>query len=303
MVQSSLPWGGTTVGDAGPYSDDQFSDMFRKLFADSRASQGVLRGGLNEFVTTITPGSGVSVASGRAMVDGKLFESTAAQALALTQPGGGINHYLLVARKDFTNQTVRLTLVGPDAGATPAAVQSDGTTWDLPLYQCNRDNGGNITIADVRQYAHFSTAINGDAIDDASIPGTKIESQVPIWLIHQVKDNANTTYSTIPITQQIIMQTLFVGVGISAGQADNGIGALIDIPIPLKVAADGGIEPMFFALPSPGGIFATTLPLVGVDYDGAYSGSKIRIQVKRSTADVSGAYHVNLFIVIYGVPQ
>ncbi len=150
MTERSRPWSGTTPGDAGPYSDDQWSDIFRTFLAHVIASQGVWEGQLNEFIATgaVTP---VAINTGRALVDGVWYESDASEDIAIATPAVNPRVDRIVLRKDWALQTIRLTrIAGAESAAqvppAPALVQIDGTTWDLPLWQIHITTGGVITL-------------------------------------------------------------------------------------------------------------------------------------------------------------
>jgi hypothetical protein len=150
MAESSLPWAGTATGDAGPYSDDQWSDTWRKLFTSDRTKQGVIQGYGNELaVTGVT--SPVAVNTGAAMDDGKFYENTASVNVVIPTPGGATRIDRIVLRKDFAGQTVRITrIAGTEGAGAPAITQTDGTTWDIPLAQVSITTGGVITVTDER---------------------------------------------------------------------------------------------------------------------------------------------------------
>ena len=77
MAETSLPFGGTATGDAGPYSDDDWSDAWGSLFTYDRTAQGVvstLRTGFTGMLEVTNPGTSViRVANGIALVDGKIY--------------------------------------------------------------------------------------------------------------------------------------------------------------------------------------------------------------------------------------
>jgi hypothetical protein len=156
MTETSLPWGGTTVGDAAlaPYTDDAWSDWQSLVFTTDRTTQGILFGYLSEMkVTGIA--SPVMVSNGAAIVDGKIYVNDSAINLAIPTPGGATRIDLIVLRKDFVAQTVRVVRVaGVEGGGAPSPVQIDGTTWDIPFYQASITTGGVITLTDRRIYAY-----------------------------------------------------------------------------------------------------------------------------------------------------
>jgi hypothetical protein len=154
MTETSWPWGGITVGDAtlAPYSDDEWSDIWRKLFVEDRTAQGVLKRYANELAVSgaVSP---VSVATGAALIDGKFYESDAVVGVAIPTPAVSTRIDRIVLRKDFAAQTVRITrIAGAEGGAAPAITQNDGVTWDIPLAQASITTGGAITLTDERRY-------------------------------------------------------------------------------------------------------------------------------------------------------
>jgi len=75
----------------------------------------------------------------------------------------------IVLRKSWVAQTVRITRIeGIEGGGAPALTQTDGTTWDIPLYQVSITTGGNITLTDERVYIHPNIEIE-DAMLGASL--------------------------------------------------------------------------------------------------------------------------------------
>ena len=150
MAEISLEWSGTLTGDAGPYSDDNWSDRWRKLFTNDRTTQGVLPNYENELEITgaATP---ISVNTGAALVDGKFYENTTAVTVAIPSPAVSTRVDRIVLRKSWVAQTVRITRIeGVEGGVAPAITQTDGTTWDIPLYQVTITTGGAITLTDER---------------------------------------------------------------------------------------------------------------------------------------------------------
>lgn len=139
MAELSRPWDGIATGDAGPYSDDLWTDVWKTLLGPTIATEGVFFGQLNDLVLT-GAASPVSIASGRALVDGSWYESTAAVTQVIGTPAGGVNSRidLVVLRKDWALQTIRIaTIAGGEAvnPVPPLPTQNDGVTWDLPLWE------------------------------------------------------------------------------------------------------------------------------------------------------------------------
>lgn len=154
MTQRSWFWGGTSTGDAGlpapygaPYSDDMFSDIFSHLFSRDRNTQGVIPTDNTSYSSNLSctyTNSTVTVGTGIAIVDGKVYASDATTALDFSGDGA----FYVVLRKSWTAQTVRLALI-----ATSSLTRTDGVTWDVPIHYFVRAGGAVTTYNDYRFYA------------------------------------------------------------------------------------------------------------------------------------------------------
>ncbi len=168
MVEQSRPWEGIATGDAGPYTDDDWTDIWKALLgALADADTGILSNVLNELETTgvATP---LSVNTGVALVDGTYYTNGAAVSVAIATPAGATRVDRVVLRKSWAAQTVRITLVaGVEGGGAPALVQVDGTTWDLPLFQASIAVGGVVTLTDERERLNTRTPSMTTAERDA----------------------------------------------------------------------------------------------------------------------------------------
>lgn len=147
MTERSRPWDGIVTGDAGPYSDDQWTDIFKSFHGPVEASQGVFADNLNELAASgaVTP---VTIATGRALVDGIWYETDSTVDVVMASPAVNPRVDRIVLRKDWATQTVRVTRIEGAEAASPVAAaltQVDGTTWDLPLWQMHITTGGVIT--------------------------------------------------------------------------------------------------------------------------------------------------------------
>jgi hypothetical protein len=148
MAETSLPWSGVSVGDAGPYSDDNWSDMYRKLFQYDRTIQAPILGYANELIVTC-PAATIRVDTGAALVDGKFYENTASVSFG---PLANAT-YNVVLRKDFVAQTVRL------AYKVGAATQTDGTIWEVSIATVVI-TGGAGTVTDARKFVALNSSPN-----------------------------------------------------------------------------------------------------------------------------------------------
>ena len=156
MVEISRPWSGIVTGDSGPYSDDQWTEAWLTLVAPTIATEGVFRDQLNDLNLSGLPATPIDIESGRALVDGSWYESSATVSVAIPTPAANPRVDRIVLRKDWVLQTIRITrIAGAEAASPvpPAIVQIDGTTWDLPLWQVNVTVGAVITVwSDDREF-------------------------------------------------------------------------------------------------------------------------------------------------------
>lgn len=171
MTQTSWPWDGTTTGDAtlAPYDDDEWTDIWRKLFQRDRTTEGVIKGFLNELVVTNPSGDTIRMASGSAIVDGKFYENDANADITVSGDGT----YRAVLQKSWASQTVRFAVL---SGAS--VTQTDGVTWEIKLADVVR-NGGFFTLTDQRVYTHFNTLVSSTMLDDASVTDNKVGAGIP----------------------------------------------------------------------------------------------------------------------------
>ncbi len=175
MTEISRPWGGTATGDKGPYSFDQWADIYAALFGRKGANKGVLYQVDNELAVTGVA-SPVSVDTGGAMVDGSFYDNSVAVTVTIPTPSSSTRIDRIVLRKDWTAQAVRVTrIAGSEGGGAPAMTQTDGVTWDIPLAQVSINTGGTITVTDEREYiSGFPTNFIGYTTDAAAPAGFTI---------------------------------------------------------------------------------------------------------------------------------
>lgn len=139
MAESSMPWEGTTVGDAtiAPYDASlEFAQILRAVSGACETPNlgGVCRSVTNQLASSVAGAvSPVNINTGEAVVHGTFYQNTASVAIAV--PNSVASRYdRIVLRKDWTAQTVRLTRIqGVEGGGVPALVQISGTTWDIPI--------------------------------------------------------------------------------------------------------------------------------------------------------------------------
>ena len=171
MAQVSQFWGGTTIGDTGPYSIDQYNHPFHTLVSNGSADAGIAVRYLNQLTGTTTGlrANGVDILSGAALVRGIWYTNTATINHALPAVGAGMERTdLIVLRASWSAQTVRqVRLVGTEyilgsPNVPPALTQTDYVTWEIPLFEVNVTTGNDVSLADRRRFSimqHFGKAI------------------------------------------------------------------------------------------------------------------------------------------------
>lgn len=145
MTELSRPWTGITVGDSGPYSSDDWATIYRNAMGNGAADgdSGPIMGsgiapdpGLTVNATGPATAS-VDVTAGAALVHGTFYINSATVNLGIaSNVSGNPRIDTIILRKDWTSQTVRLTVLQGSPNATPVApnlTQSDGVLWEVPL--------------------------------------------------------------------------------------------------------------------------------------------------------------------------
>lgn len=162
---------------------------------------GVFRGELNMLAVTGTV-SPVSIATGRALIDGTWYENDAAVTVAIPTPSVSTRIDRIVLRKSWAAQTVRITrIAGTEGAAAPAMTQTPGVTWDFPLAQAAITTGGVITVTDDRRFRgeHIVILKAADEIVNASaVLQDDNDFKFPIganeqWIVDQWLDTDNIT--------------------------------------------------------------------------------------------------------------
>jgi hypothetical protein len=155
-VQSSRFW---TTGGAGDgsatYTRDQLAEFFRNFCITDETTQGPFKRG-NELAVSGSA-SPLTLATGACCVYGFLGFVTTAGDLTVSTPAVGTTGGHIVARADWSAQTVRIVAVRNTDGvnSTPSLTQTAGTTWEVRLYSFTITTTGTITLTDVRQFARW----------------------------------------------------------------------------------------------------------------------------------------------------
>jgi len=160
MAELSLPWSGTVTGDAGAYTFQEWSEVWRILFTPDDTDEGVVFGKLNALSGSDSANK-ITIGTGYAIVDGTFYENDAAVDVTISTPSVSTRVDTIVLRKDSTAQTVRITNIAGVEGVGPTAItQVRGTTWDLKLFEVSITTGAVITITDFREF--IQAGMNSD---------------------------------------------------------------------------------------------------------------------------------------------
>lgn len=169
-AQKSICWTTGATGDgATAYTQAEVIRWQRQTFI-STGNEGIAKGYLGVLIVTGTS-SPVAVNTGAAYVRGFPFWNTASVNVAIPTPSGNTRIDRVVLRASWAAQTVRITRIAgtEGSGTPPALVQTDGTTWDVPLAQCSITTGGVITVTDERERLHPNIAVDGNMLDDDEV--------------------------------------------------------------------------------------------------------------------------------------
>ena len=211
MTQISRPWDGTGSGDGGPYSADQWSEIYRQFIgigagAGGAGNSGILWGSGNnpDPGLTVQPnsptGQSVILTPGAALVHGTPYFNDANLVLAVAANGSGNSRVdTVVLRKDWTAKTVRAVVKQGTPAASPVPpgmTQSAGTTWEIPLGDLTLANGyltiTNSLIANRLNYKNVAPIDVIDNVQNAS--GVTVNAgDVAVWgtISRQVTTSGN----------------------------------------------------------------------------------------------------------------
>lgn len=178
MTEISRPWNGTIIGDAGPYSDADWHELYRYIIGlgGNRANTGVFLGsgtppnnGLR--VTEQSPAAaGVNVLSGSALVQGIAYFTDATEAFAVAVNASGNPRIdTIVVQADYALQECRLALIQGTPVATPVApalTQVAGVMWEIPVANIAVANGfSSIVQANITPRQEWVNAPSGVYLD------------------------------------------------------------------------------------------------------------------------------------------
>lgn len=154
MTQYGVPFDGILTGDAAvaPYSAAEWARIWRLQHGVgvSFPNYGVFAGSgdgthppLEVRATTIVS-TNIEVQIGAAQIDGRFYESTAAETLAVgANASGNPRIDTVILRLDYIAQTIRLVIKQGTPAGSPSrpTMQQDATYWEIPLADIAVANG------------------------------------------------------------------------------------------------------------------------------------------------------------------
>lgn len=175
MAESSIMWTTGATGDgATAYTQAQVILWQHNLLCRT-SNEGINKGQPGSLAVT-GASSPVAVSTGAAYVRGFPYFNTASVDVAVPTPSGNTRIDRVVLRANWSAQTVRITRIAgtEGTGTPPALVQTDGTTWDIPLAQASITTGGVITLTDEREYLHPKIMVQTSMLDDDAVTLAKM---------------------------------------------------------------------------------------------------------------------------------
>lgn len=209
MTQYSIPWNGTVTGDAGPYSDSDWQDIWRNIlgWGGKRSNVGVfLSSGDQPYnglrVEAQNPATtSINVLAGAALVQGLAFVNTAQEVFTIAANASGNPRIdTIVVQADYALQTARLArLQGTPAASpvSPTLTQNAGVLWEIPLADIAVANGFvTITNANITPRHEWVNAPPGVYLDNVvnNSGATRNTGDVVVW--DSTADRAVTTTTT-----------------------------------------------------------------------------------------------------------
>jgi len=207
MTEISRPWNGVTVGDAGPYSDVNWHELYQYIigWGAGRANNGVfLMSGPepDDGLKVTAPGTtAVEVGPGAALIQGIAYLNDATESFTIAANASGNPRIdTVILQADYALQTVRLAKLQGTAAASPVApslTQSVGVMWEIPIADVAVANGFvTITQANIsprQDWVNAPPAVYLDHVLNNS-GGTLNDGDVVIW--DASADRAVTTTTT-----------------------------------------------------------------------------------------------------------
>lgn len=181
MTEISFPWSGTTAGgapgDAGPYSDDEFSQWVQQaiMYSGDIANLGVIRGFSTELeVGPTSPASAnVQVLAGAAIIQGRWYYNDSTVTIPVAANASGNPRIdLIILEVDFNAQTVRLDILQGTPAPSPAvpSLTQNALVWQIPLASLTAASGfvSIAFVSDLRQYCNTPNQLALEIVNNAA---------------------------------------------------------------------------------------------------------------------------------------
>lgn len=261
----SFPWEGTTVGDAGAYSDDFFASVQARLSAydGTNAAYGVVRACLDEYeVLATSPASAqITVSSGAALIQGRWSYNDGDQTFTIgANSSGNPRIDAVILNVDYVNQEVRIdVLAGTPAvsPSIPALTQVADVQWQIYLARIAVASGftsiAQSTITDMRTWVNLP---NGEGVNVTNNSGSILEKGNVVVL-----DTPATNVIRVTTSAATVMPNPIFGVMETRTAASGGLGRVIRSGV-TPVICDGAVSlgDKLYASTSAAGQASNTAP-------------------------------------------
>lgn len=303
MTEISRPWVGTTTGDAGPYSADQWAQLYRDAFNASDPDGVILIGsgvapepGLS--VVPKTPASmQLTVKAGAGLVHGTYYNLDADATVTIGGNASGQPRIdSVILRKDWALQTIRLAVLQGTPAVSPVPptlTQTAGVTWESSLADVTVANGAvSLAASVISPRSTFANAGQNIYIPDIKnvSGGTLTTGDVVVW------DNAGSggVKKLDPIPPG---GTALYIAGVWVGRtANNGYGHMLVRGIGY-VKTNAALNVNFILIPHPtiAGVATAVTQALGF---GATSAFSANLSIGRALETTTGAGLIKAYVDI-----
>lgn len=153
MTETSWWWDGHATGDSitnTPYDMDQWATIQKMLFTPDPNNQGVIGGTLDSLAITASSASVITVDSGAAIVNGRLYHNDSQVSFNIS---GAVMYWIVGLLADVNVHTVRAFARGgyADSATALASLAHFTDYWEIPLAIVLTDSTGVIASIDDRR--------------------------------------------------------------------------------------------------------------------------------------------------------
>lgn len=216
-----MPWANTSPGDAGPYSDEDWAEMYTYLFGADADARGVLfnNSTANLQVTERGAGANMSVdcVAGEALVNGRLYASDATENIAIPTAHATLDRIdYVVLRADATGQVIELYVKEGTAAASPTPPSLDVTGspyFELPLARvfvgATVTSISNSNITDVRSFANIAQKVYNYVNNNSGVE--LLPGDVVVWNNTAIDTVTTTTTEDDPDVAGVVADIIPIG--------------------------------------------------------------------------------------------